>query len=75
MSEVNYNESVVLPHLQRKYQELVNQVLILEINLQIEQARNKALTEQINVLSEQNTIKETPSKKKKTENIMDGETY
>lgn len=75
MSEVNYNESVVLPHLQRKYQELVNQVLILEINLQIEQARNKALTEQIKVLSEQNTIKETPSKKKKTENIMDGETY
>lgn len=75
MNEVNYNESVVLPHLQRKYQELVNQVLILEINLQIEQARNKALTEQIKVLSEQNTIKETPSKKKKTENIMDGETY
>lgn len=75
MSEVNYNESVVLPYLQRKYQELINQNLVLEANLLIEQARNKALTEQINVLSEQNTIKEPPSKKKKTENIMDGETY
>lgn len=75
MSEVNYNESVVLPYLQRKYQELINQNLVLEANLLIEQARNKALTEQINVLSEQNKIKETPSKKKKTENIMDGETY
>jgi hypothetical protein len=72
MSEVNYNETIVLPYLQRKFQELTNQVLILEVNLQIEQAKNKALNEKIQQLE---TVKESPSKKKKTENIMDGETY
>jgi len=72
MSEVNYNETLVVPYLQRKYQELTNQVLILEVNLQIEQAKNKALNEKIKQLE---ATKDSPSKKKKTENVMDGETY
>ena len=72
MSEVNYNETIVVPHLQRKYQELTNQVLILEVNLQVEQAKNKALNEKIQQLE---TVKESSSKKKKTENVMDGDTY
>lgn len=75
MNEVNYNEIIVLPHLQRKYQELTNQVLILEINLMIEQDKVKKLSEQIQVLTAQNSSKDSSSKKKKTESIMDGETY
>lgn len=79
MNEVNYNEIIVLPHLQRKYQELTNQVLILEINLMIEQDKVKKLSEQIQLLTAQltgqNTSKESSSKKKKTESVMDGETY
>jgi hypothetical protein len=72
MNEVNYNEIIVVPHLQRKHQELTNQVLILEVNLMIEQAKNKALNEKIKQLE---AVKEPPSKKKKTENVLDGETY
>lgn len=79
MSEVNYNEVVVLPHLQKKYQELTNQNLILEVNLLIEQARNRVLGEQIQLLTAQltgqNSSKDPSSKKKKTESVMDGETY
>ena len=79
MNEVNYNEMIVLPHLQRKYQELTNQVLILEINLMIEQDKVKKLSEQIQLLTAQltaqNSSKDSSSKKKKTENVLDGETY
>lgn len=79
MNEVNYNEIIVLPHLQRKYQELTNQVLVLEINLMIEQDKVKKLSEQIQLLTAQltaqNSSKDPSSKKKKTESVMDGETY
>lgn len=75
MNEVNYAETIILPYLQRKHQELTNQVLVLEVNLMVEQEKVKRLSEQIQLLSAQANIKETPSKKKKTESVMDGETY
>ena len=75
MNEVNYAETIILPYLQRKHQELTNQVLVLEVNLMVEQEKVKRLSEQIQLLSAQVNIKETPSKKKKTESVMDGETY
>lgn len=75
MNEVNYAETIILPYLQRKHQELTNQVLVLEVNLMVEQEKVKRLSEQIKILSGQPGIKETPSKKKKTESVMDGETY
>jgi hypothetical protein len=43
MKEVNYNETVTIPILQKKFQELINSNLYLEVNLMIEQAKNKDL--------------------------------
>lgn len=48
MNEVNYSESIVIPFLQKKFQELVNNNLVLEVNLMVEQAKNKELTEKFN---------------------------
>ena len=75
MNEVNYAETIILPYLQRKHQELTNQVLVLEVNLMVEQEKVKRLSEQIKILSSQQAVKDPPSKKKKTENVLDGETY
>ena len=44
MSEPNYNETIVVPLLQKKWQDLTNQNLILEVNLLIEQAKVQKLT-------------------------------
>jgi acyl-CoA-binding protein len=41
MQQVNYNESIIVPTLQRKLQELQNSNLILEISLLVEQAKIK----------------------------------
>jgi len=71
MSEPNYNESVILPLLQRKVQELMNNNLILEAHLMVEQAKNKDAQTKINEL----TAKVDSSKKKKKEEGLDGSTY
>lgn len=47
MSSVNYGESVIIPTLQKKIQELQNTNLILEVNLLVEQARSKDLSEKM----------------------------
>ena len=52
MKEVNYNESVIIPLLQRKYQELMNSNLVLEANLLVEQAKNLVTRNSTVVLSE-----------------------
>jgi chromosome segregation ATPase len=52
MSEVNYNETVVIPFLQKKFQELVNNNLVLEVNLMVEQNKNKDLTEKFNNITQ-----------------------
>lgn len=57
MSEPNYNETIVLPLLQKKWQDLTNQNLILEVNLLIEQAKVQKLTKDL----------EKYDKKKKTD--------
>jgi chromosome segregation ATPase len=41
MSEVNYSESVIIPTLQKKVQDLQNSNLVLEVNLLVEQARHR----------------------------------
>ena len=41
--EINYNETVVIPFLQKKFQELTNQNLVLEVNLLIERQKNAQL--------------------------------
>jgi hypothetical protein len=57
MSEPNYNETIVVPLLQKKWQDLMNQNLILEVNLLIEQAKVQKLTKDL----------EKYDKKKKTD--------
>jgi len=44
---VNYNESVILPYLQKKVQDVLNNNLILEASLLVEQAKNKDLFDEI----------------------------
>ena len=38
-----YNESVIIPYLQKKYQELSNQNMVLEVNLLMERQKNAEL--------------------------------
>lgn len=44
MNSVNYNETLVIPILQKKVQELQNANLALEVSLIVEQTKNKDLT-------------------------------
>lgn len=52
MSEVNYNETIVIPYLQKKFQELVNNALVLEVNLMVEQNKHKDLSEKLNTATQ-----------------------
>lgn len=70
MSEINYNETVVIPVLQKKYQDLVNSNLILEVSLLVEQTKNKDLQTKLNELQ----AKVEGNKKKKKEEL-DGQSY
>ena len=72
MSEVNYNETVVIPVLQKKYQELMNSNLVLEVNLMVEQTKNRDLQVKFDTLQ---TKLDSFSKKKKKEEALDGQTY
>ena len=45
--ETNYTDSIVVPTLLKKTQELLNSNVILDINLQIEQAKVKDLNDKI----------------------------
>jgi hypothetical protein len=74
MSEPNYNETVVVPLLQKKVQDMNNQILFLEANMLVQQARCKWLEER---LAEAVAKAESASKrgKKKDEAVLDGQTY
>lgn len=73
MSEVNYNETVVLPLFQRKYQELMNSNLILEINLLVEQTKNRDLIAKVQELEQK--VQSLSKRKKRDEQILDGQSY
>lgn len=62
--EVNYNETVILPLLQRKVSELSHTNLVYEATALVEQAKNKDLQEKIAALEAK---LEATSKKKKKE--------
>lgn len=72
--EINYNETVVIPFLQKKFQELTNQNLVLEVNLLIERQKNaqleKDLEETVSKLG-----KEDKKKKKGEAQVLDASTY
>ena len=63
--EVNYNETVILPLLQRKLSELTHANLVYEATALVEQARNKDLQEKITAL-EAKLVLDSTSKKKST---------
>jgi hypothetical protein len=65
MNEINYNETVVIPVLQKKYQELVNNNLILELSLIVEQNKNKDLQIKITELQKKLETTSTNASKKK----------
>ena len=69
MSEPNYNETVVIPLLQKKFQELTNQNLVLEANLLIEKERNARLLQQME------STKTEQKRSKKKEESLDGNTF
>lgn len=74
MKEVNYNETVILPLLQKKIQDLMNSNLIFEALLLVEQTKNKDLQLRLDEL--QAKLDSLSSKKKKKEEpTLDGETY
>ena len=72
--EINYNETVVIPFLQKKFQELTNQNLVLEVNLLIERQKNaqleKDLEEAVSKLG-----KEDKKKKMGEAQVLDASTY
>ena len=61
MNEVNYNETVVIPFLQRKFQEAVNNNLIFEANLVVEQAKNKDIADKL-TKTQQTLVQEVAAK-------------
>jgi len=73
MSEVNYNETVVIPVLQKKYQDIMNTNLVLEVSLLVEQAKNKDLEKKY--LEVQQKVETLSKKKKKEETTLDANTY
>lgn len=73
MSEINYNETVVIPVLQKKYQDLMNTNLVLEVSLLVEQAKNKDLEKKY--LEVEQKVETLSKKKKKDDTTLDANTY
>lgn len=70
--DINYNETVILPYFQRKYQELIGANLSLEISYLMEKTKSEKLQEQVNELTKK---LETHSKKKKKEEPVGEENF
>lgn len=66
--DINYNETVILPYFQRKYQELISVNLSLEISYLMEKTKSEKLQEQVNELTKK---LESHSKKKKKEDSVE----
>jgi hypothetical protein len=70
-----YNESVIIPYLQKKYQELSNQNMVLEVNLLMERQKNAELESKLAEYTSVDKPKEDKKKKKTTEEVLDASTY
>jgi hypothetical protein len=78
MDEVNYNETVILPFLEKKCKDLLSLNLVLEAKLLAEMERGKGLQGKVDLL--QSKIDSMKKSKKKptdgaTAEALDGETY
>jgi methionine salvage enolase-phosphatase E1 len=72
MMDINYNETVVLPYFQRKYQELLSANVSLEISYLMEKTKSEKLQETVNELTKK---LEAQTKKKKKEESTNDETF
>ena len=70
--DINYNEIVVLPYFQRKYQELLSANVSLEISYLMEKTKSEKLQETVNELTKK---LEAQTKKKKKEESTSDETF
>lgn len=70
----NYNEVVVLPYFQKRYQELLHASAVHEINFLVEQKKCQELEQKVAELTKK---LESYSKKKKKEDevSLDGQSY
>ena len=75
MSNVNYSESVIVPLLQKKCQDLMNMNLVLEANFLVEQRKNFDLQQKIQELQGKLDRQDKKQSKKKDSNTIDGESY
>jgi len=75
MSNVNYSETVIVPLLQRKCQDLMNMNLVLEANFLVEQRKCVDLQLKITQLEEKLAKQDKKQGKKKDSSIIDGESY
>lgn len=66
MENVNYQESIIIPTLQRKIQELTNANLVLEISLLVEQTKNKDITNHYTSKLNNTNLEEILEQKEKT---------
>ncbi len=73
MSEPNYNETVVIPLLQKKYQDSANLALAYEANYLIEKAKNDFLQNEIKELTKK--LENYSKRKKKDEIALDGQSF
>lgn len=73
MKEVNYNETALIPFLQKKCQELLISNLILEANVNLLSSKVSDLQTEIQELFKKN---ESLSKRKKKDDLtLDGQSY
>jgi hypothetical protein len=70
--DINYNEIVVLPYFQKKYQELLSANISLEISYLMEKTKSEKLQETVNELTKK---LEAHTKKKKKEESISDETF
>jgi len=78
MDEVNYNETIILPFLEKKSKDLLGVNLVLEARLLAEMEKSRVLQAKIDLL--QSKIDSMKKSKKKatdgaTAEALDGETY
>ena len=70
MSEPNYNETIIIPLLQNKFKELVNNNLVLEASVLVERAKIEYLNSRISNLESK---LEAFSKRKKKDDVKSEE--
>ena len=76
MDEHNYNETVILPFLERKCRDLLGVNLVLEAKLLAEMEKAKNLQAKIEALqSKIDNMKKSKKKDGATAEALDGETY